>query len=148
MSNSAGSDVKIETAKEYYRRIDAGRPDTVDLFTDDVEIYFPKFGVGKGKQAFFDLGAGFAEMVASIEHKMNELKYLTSGATVVVEGTTRGVTRAGSSWDGGKTPGGRFCSVFEFEDALIRRMYIYLDPDYGGANNAGFVWGERSEQRW
>ncbi len=44
--------ILVQLAEEYYRRADAGQPDVVDLFTEDVEIFFPKFGVGRGKAAF------------------------------------------------------------------------------------------------
>jgi hypothetical protein len=40
----------------------------------------------------------------------------------VVEGTTHGADREGVEWSGGKTAGGRFCSVFEFRGPLIARM--------------------------
>ena len=35
---------KITIAKEYFVRMDQGRPDILELFHKDAEIYFPKFG--------------------------------------------------------------------------------------------------------
>jgi len=35
-----------EIVREYFRRIDRADPSLADLFADDVEVYFPKFGVG------------------------------------------------------------------------------------------------------
>jgi hypothetical protein len=37
---------KITNAREYFIRADQGRPDILELFHEDAEIYFPKFGVG------------------------------------------------------------------------------------------------------
>ena len=135
-------------AEEYFRRADAGRADLTDLFTEDVEFFFPKFGVARGKAAFLDFVQGLLGTVLTISHDMGSLSYITSGQTVVVEGTTRGALRNGASWRGGSTPGGRFCSVFEFRDTLIARMYIYLDPDYGSADAERFLWRTDVSRRW
>jgi len=40
---------KIRIAREYFMRADQGRPDILELFHDDAEIYFPKFGFGFGR---------------------------------------------------------------------------------------------------
>jgi ketosteroid isomerase-like protein len=138
----------IEIAREFYLRGDSGSPDLPDLFSQDAEIYFPKFGIARGRNAVLDLAAGLMTSLATLSHRIDELSYVVSGNTVVVEGTTTGSTHDGGSWDGGKTPGGRFCSVFEIADGLISRMYIYLDPDYTGADAARFVWEPSSERRW
>jgi ketosteroid isomerase-like protein len=134
-------------AREYFVRADAGRPEVADLFADDVEIFFPKFGVARGKAAFWDLARGLLGSLSSLAHDIDKFSYITSGQTVVVEGTTYGVLRNGQTWAGGETPGGRFCSVFQFRNGLISRMYIYLDPDYGGADTQRFLWG-RTGRRW
>src|SRR5579863_8991553 len=138
----------IPLAEEYYRRADAGRPDLVDLFTADVELFFPKFGVRRGKAALGELAAGLLGSLKSIEHDRQGLSYVAVGHTVLVEGTTHGETRDGTQWEGGKTPGGRFCSVFEFRGHLISRMYVYLDPDYGSADRARFLWPDSATRRW
>jgi hypothetical protein len=66
---------------------------------------------------------------------------MVSGRQLIVEGTTEGSDNEGRTWNGSKTPGGRFCSVFDFaEEALIERMYIYLDPDYTSMDNDRFHW--------
>jgi len=46
------------------------------------------------------------------------------------------------------TPGGRFCSVFEFRDGKISRMYIYLDPDYAGVDSDRFLWPNEGRLNW
>jgi len=44
----------------------------------------------------------------------------------------------GKIWEGGKTPGGRFCNVFKFRDNLIISVHVYLDPDYTGEDEGRF----------
>jgi hypothetical protein len=39
---------KIKIAREYFMRADQGRPDILELFQEDAEVYFPKFGFGFG----------------------------------------------------------------------------------------------------
>jgi hypothetical protein len=48
----------MKIVREYYEGVDAGRPDLLDLFSDDIEFYFPKFGVGHGKQEFGQFATG------------------------------------------------------------------------------------------
>ena len=60
---------KIATAREYFLRADQGRPDLLDLFHEEAEIYFPKFGFGDGRQSFLDLVKGFAGSLESIQHE-------------------------------------------------------------------------------
>jgi len=148
MNEPAATETLSQIVAEYYRRADAGRSDVLDLFTDDFELYFPKFGVSRGKTAFGEFATGLLATLQSIAHDQARLSFITSGHTVVVEGTTRGVTRDGTAWEGGKTPGGRFCSVFAFRGHLISRMFIYLDPDYGSADRARFLWPESESRHW
>ena len=138
-----------DIALEYFRRADAGSADLTDLFEDDIEFYFPKHGVGVGKDAWTAFLDGFASHVRAIAHKTQDFRWHEVGNTVVVEGTTVGQLADGTAWEGGVTPGGRFCSVFDISDGLISRMYIYLDPDYGGHHREQFWWADPSPtQAW
>lgn len=136
----------LEATKQYFIRGDAGRPDTFDLFADDVQIYFPKFGITRGKDGFSELATGLLGSVSAIAHDLSTFTYVVTGDTVVVEGTTYGTGAENRSWRGGHTPGGRFCSVFQFRDGLIARMHIYLDPDYVSQDSGRFLWGH--ERNW
>lgn len=138
----------LSLAREYFVRADAGRSDTMDLFTQDVEIYFPKFGVRRGYEALAQLGQGLLGSLERISHDLQRCMFTAAGQTVFVEGYTRGATRTGAQWVGGSTPGGRFCSVFAFQGSKISRMYIYLDPDYAGADSAWFLWNESGRLSW
>ena len=132
----------------YYDRLDAGRNDLLDLFSEDCQIYFPKFGVARGKSGFSALLAGLLTRIKSIQHDRRNLLFIVDGNRVAVEGTTNGELTNGAAWAGGRTPGGRFSSIFEVKDGLISRMFVYLDPDYGSDDQARFLWGTSSERSW
>ncbi len=146
MSELDDDSPKIATVKEYFRRGDAGRPDLIEHCTDDFQFFFPKFGVGKGKAEFMEFVTGLVGSLSSIAHDIDQMNFIESGDSVVVEGLTHGEDRRGGRWEGGKTPGGRFCSVFQFRGDMIARMHIYLDPDYTSRDQDRFLWGK--DRRW
>lgn len=131
---------KITIAKEYFTRADQGRPDILELFDEDAEIYFPKFGFGFGRHSLFELVQGFEGSLEYIRHDYESLTFIPSGDYLVVEGTSQG-KMSGKSWAGGQTPGGRFCNLFKFRDGRISNLHVYLDPDYTGEDEARFRWG-------
>jgi ketosteroid isomerase-like protein len=130
----------IRIAQEYFKRGDQGRPDILDLFHQDVEFYFPKFGFGAGRQSYIEIVKGFEGSLGYIKHDYDSFRFTVSGNYLVVEGSSKG-SLSGKSWEGGKTPGGRFCNVFKFRDKLIVSVHVYLDPDYTGEDTARFRWG-------
>ena len=136
----------LEVVKQYFMRGDAGREDVLDLFADDVQIYFPKLGITRGKQGFGELAQGLMSSLSAIAHDLANFDYTVAKDTVVVEGTTYGTDRDSRAWRGGETPGGRFCSVFKFQGGRIARMHIYLDPDYTSRDSDRFLWG--MERTW
>ncbi len=130
----------LEIAKEYFRRGDAQDPELLKLFHKDLQFYFPKFGIGRGPESVLQMVGGFAGDLEAIEHDISQYLFVARDPFVIVEGTTRGRMH-GKTWEGGKTPGGRFCNVFEFRDGLIVRCHVYLDPDYVSEDEARFRWG-------
>jgi hypothetical protein len=98
---------KITIAREYFIRADQGRPDILELFHEDAEIYFPKFGFGFGRQSLFEMAKGFEGSLEYIRHDYDSLTFIPSRDYLVVEGTSHG-KMAGKSWAGGKTRGRRF----------------------------------------
>jgi hypothetical protein len=137
--------VILDVVKQYFIRADAGRPDVLDLFTDDVQLYFPKFGITKGKAGFGELATGLLGSLKTIAHHVSDFKYTVGTNAIVVEGTTYGSDRAGAEWNGGKTAGGRFCSVFEFRGPLIARMVpttrVAMRTGFSGATRGnGSLW--------
>lgn len=129
-------------ALEYLKRIDRGE-NFFDLFADDAQVYLPKWGLANGRQEFEKLFADLASILKSIRHDYAYFNYILQGDYVVVEGTSYGTTADGTEWRAGVTHAGRWCDVFEIRDFLIQRCFIYLDPDYAGADTARYPWLRR-----
>ena len=129
-------------ALEYLKRIDRGE-NFFDLFADDAQVYLPKWGLANGRQEFEKLFADLASILKSIRHDYAYFNYILQGDYVVVEGTSYGTTADGAEWRAGVTHAGRWCDVFEIRDFLIQRCFIYLDPDYAGADTARYPWLRR-----
>ena len=144
MSELSG-DKKLQTLLDYFKLADQGSPGVLDLFHEDVEFYFPKFGFGVGRQAFLEFVKGFEGTLEFIRHDYDRLTFISAGDHVVVEGTSHG-KMSGHTWVGGETPGGRFCNVFTFRSDRIASIHIYLDPDYTGEDAPRFRWGRH--RRW
>lgn len=125
---------RIEAIKGYFRKVDARDPTFLDLCTDDVQFFFPKFGLAHGKDAIARFGERMARHLEGLEHDIDGFTYIVSGDLIAVEGQERGVMRGGERWPDGIVSQGRFCNVFEFDGPLIRRIHIYVDPDYANAD--------------
>ena len=146
MSNDATA-AHLKAAATYFETVDSGRLPN-ELFAADFEFFFPKYGVGQGSADLQEFAAGLWDAGLKVTHHRDQLKYIACGQQVIVEGATFGHDKAGVAWDGGKTPGGRFCSVFDFNSAgLIQRMYVYMDPDYTAADKDRLRWN-RANPRW
>jgi hypothetical protein len=104
---------KIKIAREYFTRADQGRQDILELFHEDAEVYFPKFGFGFGRNSFLEMVKGFEGALEYIQHDYDRFTFIPSADYLVVEGTSQG-RMSGKPWAGGKTPGGRFCNIFKF----------------------------------
>lgn len=128
-------DPRIEIVRNYFRKVDAKDPGLIDLFTDDVEFFFPKFGVALGKAAVARFGERIAQEAAELTHDIDGFTFTVEGNRVVVEGREWGVTADGRQWPDGEVSQGRFANVFEFDGSLISRTYIYVDPDFTGDDN-------------
>jgi ketosteroid isomerase-like protein len=142
---SSSSDDRIKMVQDYFRLADQGRPEVLELFHEDLELYFPKFGFGFGRGAFLEFVKGFEGALEFIEHDYDRFTFIAAGDHVVVEGTSHGKL-SGHPWTGGLTPGGRFCNVFIFRGDRISSLHIYLDPDYTGVDGPRFRWGK--DRKW
>jgi hypothetical protein len=126
-------------ALEYLKRLDTGR-DFFELFDDDAQVYFPKWGLAHGIAEIKELFAGVASIVAAVRHDYAYINYQHNGDTLVLEGTSSGRTPSGVEWRAGVTHAGRWCDVFEIRDHKIQRLFVYLDPDYADADTARYPW--------
>ena len=87
---TANDNERIKTTERYFRLADQGSPEVLELFHEDAEIYFPKFGFGHGRQSLFEMIQGFQGTLEFIQHDYDNLKFIASGDYVVVEGSSRG----------------------------------------------------------
>lgn len=128
------TEARLQVIDAYFRGADSRDPAWLDLFTEDVELFFPKFGLTRGKAAVAGFAARLAAELESLEHDIAGLRKIVAGDTIVVEGTEAGVTRSGLRWPDGVVSQGRFCDVFDFAGTLIRSVHIYVDPDFTSAD--------------
>ena len=134
-------------ALEYLKAFDnAGKTSDggsiLDLFADDAQVYFPKWGLATGKDEIGQLFTHVGGTLKSIRHDYAAFNYIFSGSDyLVVEGTSHGEHRDGP-WRAGVPDwgAGRWCDVFEIRDWKIQRVFIYLDPDYAGKDVARYPW--------
>jgi len=126
-------------ALEYLKSLDRGE-NIFELFADDAQVYFPKWGLANGRAEFERLFTDLGALLSGIRHDYAYFNYIHSGDTVVVEGTSFGTTKNGTAWRAGVTHAGNWCDVFEIRDFKIQRVFIYLDPDYAGADTARYPW--------
>lgn len=114
----------------YFQRVDERSTDLFDLFTDDVELFFPKFGTARGKDGMRAFGAAMSEMLGHLRHDIEGLRFIEADDAVVVEGREWGEMADGTAFPDGEVSQGLFCNVFEFRDGLISAVRIYVDPDF------------------
>ncbi|MGY5034075.1 nuclear transport factor 2 family protein [Streptomyces sp. 900116325] len=130
-------EARQEAAINYFRLVDAGDPAVSDLFTDNAQMFFPKFGFATGKDQIGAFAQGLGRGISAIEHDIPGLTVLSSGNYVVIEGEVKGTTTSGVAFPDGVSSYGLFCNVFEFEGERIKRIHIYEDPDFGSMHTDG-----------
>jgi hypothetical protein len=127
-------------AVELFKRFDSGG-DFLDLFDEDAMAYFPKWGVANGKATIGRMFGEISALFTNMGHSPEYINIIVEDDMVVAEGTTYGTTADGTPWRGGGPGfGGRFVDVMEIRDHKIHRLFIYLDPDFAGADTARFPW--------
>ncbi|MBN3788824.1 nuclear transport factor 2 family protein [Burkholderia sp. Ac-20353] len=126
-------------AIELLRRFDRGES-VFDLFDDNAEVFFPKWGVARGKHEIQALYSDLGKILASVSHDLTYANFIQEGDLVVVEGTSRGVLLSGADWKYSAESAGRWCDVLEIRNFKIQRCFVYLDPDYAGADTSRYPW--------
>ena len=141
MTDEQRKSVALEYLKAFDNKgVTSSGGSILDLFADDAQVFFPKWGLANGKarigQLFTDFGGG----ITHILHDYAAFNWIMTGTDVfAVEGTSAGEHKEGG-WRAGVPHAGRWCDVFEVRDFLIQRCFIYLDPDYGGRDTARYHW--------
>ncbi|MGH2663252.1 MAG: nuclear transport factor 2 family protein [Actinomycetota bacterium] len=132
-------------ALQYLKAFDNGGVTTtggsiLDLFADDAQVFFPKWGLATGKEQVGQLFTDVGGTIKSILHDYATFNWLMTGTdTFACEGTSAGIHRDGE-WRAGVSHAGRWCDVFEVRDFKIQRCFIYLDPDYAGLDTDRYPW--------
>jgi hypothetical protein len=132
-------------ALEYLKAFDNGGVTSaggsiLDLFAEDAQVYFPKWGVANGKAAIGEMFGAVGGRLKAIRHDYANFNWIMTGTdTFACEGTSYGEHDDGE-WRAGVTHAGRWCDVFEVRDYLIQRCFIYLDPDYAGRDTDRYPW--------
>jgi len=141
MTDEQRKSVALEYLKAFDNRgVTSDGRSILDLFADDAQVFFPKWGLATGKGQIGQLFTDFGGLIRSILHDYATFNWIMTGSdTFAVEGTSAGLHRDGS-WRAGGSHGGRWCDVFEVRDFLIQRCFIYLDPDYSGLDTSRYPW--------
>ncbi|TCW79552.1 hypothetical protein C5O80_28635 [Burkholderia sp. SRS-46] len=137
--NSMNDEQRKAVAIEYFKRLDRGE-NFLELFDENAEVYFPKWGVARGKPEIEQLFSDLMAIIDSVAHETSYLNFIQQGDLVCVEGLSSGKLKSGAQWRAGATHAGRWCDVFEIRDFRIHRCHIYLDPDYAGADTGRYPW--------
>ena len=134
MTENALDAQRIALIKAYFAKIDRRDASYLDDVADDVELFFPKFGTCRGKADLMLFGQRLSADLQSLTHDIEGFRFIVSGDTIVVEGQESGVTAAGIAWPDGVISQGRFCNVFDFQGLKMRRIAIYVDPDFASTH--------------
>ncbi|MEN3281522.1 MAG: hypothetical protein V7607_2662 [Solirubrobacteraceae bacterium] len=132
-------------ALEYLKAFDNGGVTStggsiLDLFAEDAQVYFGKWGLANGKEQIGQLFGDVGGTLESIRHEYADFNWIMSGTDLFAcEGRSFGAHQDGE-WRAGVTHAGRWCDVFEVRDFLIQRCFIYLDPDYAGKDTDRYPW--------
>ena len=83
--------IRRANAELYFWKVDAGEFDNdyYNLFTEDVELYFPKFGFGYGISGIRKFGETMANILKGLSHDIENFNYIISGNMIVVKGTKK-----------------------------------------------------------
>jgi hypothetical protein len=82
---------KIKIAREYFMRADQVRPDILELFQEDAEVYFPKFG--SGRNSFLEMVKGFEGALEFVQHDYDRLTFIPSADYLLFGEALRGCGR-------------------------------------------------------
>ncbi|WP_313386558.1 nuclear transport factor 2 family protein [Chishuiella sp.] len=121
------------TVQSYYKFINEGCANSekyYQLFSDDVEIFYPKFGFGKGREGLQKFGQKIIQLIDYLEFDLEKFNYIENKEFVIVEGHEKGITNTGIKFPNNTDSFGKFCSVFQLENNKIKRMHCYVDPDF------------------
>jgi hypothetical protein len=121
-------DQRKSVALEFIKRLERGQP-PLDLFAEDAQVYFPKWGQVSGTAELQKLFSDLGGVLSSITYDYPYFNYIIQGDLVVVEGASRARPAEEVEWQTRAFDAGHWCSVFEIRDFKIQRCFVYLDPE-------------------
>jgi hypothetical protein len=141
MTDEQRKSVALEYLKAFDNKgVTSSGGSILDLFAEDAQVFFPKWGLATGKKQIAQLFSDFGGGIRHIRHDYATFNWIMTGSDLfAVEGTSAGEHVEGE-WRAGVSHAGRWCDVFEVRDSLIQRCFIYLDPDYGGRDTERYTW--------
>jgi hypothetical protein len=126
-------------AIEYLKAFDNGGVTStgasiLDLFADDAQVFFSKWGLANGKEAIGQCFTDVGGTLKAIRHDYASFNWIMTGTdTFACEGTSYGEHEDGA-WRAGVTHAGRWCDVFEVRDFLIQRFHLPRSRLRGGGH--------------
>ncbi|WP_326594817.1 hypothetical protein [Streptomyces sp. NBC_01803] len=107
---------RIAIARTYFEKVDAGDPTLLDVFTDAVQVYFPKIGTAGEKGAAIELIRTLTTAVREFVHDKNSMIFTYSGDRLAVEGNEGGVLSDGTVWPQNGKSEGSYCNILSSEE--------------------------------
>src|SRR5262249_10892428 len=141
MTDEQRKSVALEYLKAFDNRgVTSTGASILDLFAEDAQVFFPKWGLATGKTQIAQLFNDFGGRSKNNLHHYATFNLVMKGTdTFAVEGTNAGGHPQGA-WPPRPSHAGGWCDVFEVRDWLIQRCFIYLDPDYAGLDTVRYPW--------
>ena len=113
----------------------------LDLFADDAQVFFPKWGLANGKTEIGKLFNDFGGLTPRDQARLRRLQLHHDGQRCL---RVRGhELRCASRRPVARRRHARRPMVRRLQsvrDFLIQRCFIYLDPDYAGRDTARYPW--------
>src|SRR6187551_413460 len=117
MTDEQRKSVALEYLKAFDNKgVTSSGGSILDLFADDAQVFFPKWGLATGKPQIAQLFTDFSALLRHILHDYGSFNWVMTGSDVLAcEGTSAGAHIDGE-WRAGVTHAGRWCDVFEVRD--------------------------------
>lgn len=125
----------LDIVKKYYEFVNKGdfREETYyQLFAEDVELFYPKYGFDNGREGIARFTKQIGQVINSLTFELEKFNFIEKDTYVIVEGYEIGQTSNGVDFPNHTNAFGKFATVFEVENGYIKRMHCYVDPDLGG----------------
>ncbi|HVQ12954.1 MAG TPA: hypothetical protein VMS40_05160, partial [Vicinamibacterales bacterium] len=110
MTDEQRKSVALEYLKAFDNKgVTSSGGSIMDLFADDAQVFFPKWGLATGKKQIQQLFTDFGGGIRHILHDYAAFNWIMTGGDVfAVEGTSAGEYKDGP-WRAGVSHGGRWC---------------------------------------